>query len=638
MQVIYEDSGQIKLGTVISETESKVQIKTDSGKDAKIKRANIIFMHPQMPEQIFEQAQQLADAIDIPFLWECAPKEDFSVQDIAQEYYGQDGQNILYQVAIFLALRNHPIYFYKSSKTSFKPATKETIDLALQAIAKKQQQQALIETWANELIHDRVPDEIRQVAETFLDRPDKNSLEWKAFDLALEKTGRKLNRFLMRLNIYPHELALLKAQYLLPLFPQGKELPDIEIPKYEDLPASDRIAYSVDDPATTEIDDAFSVKAIGNNIYEFGIHIAAPALAVTPDSPLDKIARDRQSTLYLPGEKVYMQPEHLIDTFSLLAGRHNPAVSLYVTANIETGEILKTTSKIDTVFVETNFHTNVIAQSYTRETLADPNVSLPCDHVFRPIWQLTQHLQKKREDYRGRPEFNHRKEFTFSLDGSPENPDSTVILTPRWRDDPIDLMVAEMMILANSTWAKLLHEANVPAIYRSQEAGRTRTSTYANPHEGVGVPYYAWCTSPLRRYLDLINQMQLISVIKHGVSARLIAPFQQSKQLYGIIREFDERYALYAVAQGQFERFRALKYIQQNQVTQATATVLKDNIVRLDEIPLKMTLHDLPDLERRTHIQVALGEINFLDLSIQASYLNTLSDEQTFNDDEEDNL
>ena len=46
--------------------------------------------------------------------------------------------------------------------------------------------------------------------------------------------------------------------------------------------------------------------------------------------------------------------------------------------------------------------------------------------------------------------------------------------------------------------------------------------TYPAPHEGLGVAQYAWSTSPLRRYVDLVNQWQILAVAQHGITAKLV--------------------------------------------------------------------------------------------------------------------
>src|SRR3546814_5320509 len=99
------------------------------------------------------------------------------------------------------------------------------------------------------------------------------------------------------------------------------------------------------------------------------------------------------------------------------------------------------------------------------------------------------------------------------------------------------------MILTNNLWGGLLAKHGVPGIYRSQQAGRVRMSTHALPHEAIGVPQYSWSTSPLRRYVDLVNQWQILATTEHGVSARLVAPFKpKDADLFAIIAAFDAQY------------------------------------------------------------------------------------------------
>ena len=72
------------------------------------------------------------------------------------------------------------------------------------------------------------------------------------------------------------------------------------------------VAFSIDDSATTEIDDALSVQGLGTGTVVFGVHIAAPALAFEPESAIDKVARERLSTVYMPGPKLTMLPDEVV--------------------------------------------------------------------------------------------------------------------------------------------------------------------------------------------------------------------------------------------------------------------------------------------------------------------------------------
>jgi exoribonuclease-2 len=100
-------------------------------------------------------------------------------------------------------------------------------------------------------------------------------------------------------------------------------------------------AFSIDDSATTEIDDALSVQGLGTDEVTVGVHIAAPGLAVQPGSPVDQLGRNRLSTVYMPGFKITMLPDAVVQSYTLMEGRDCPAVSLYVTLDEATLEIKK---------------------------------------------------------------------------------------------------------------------------------------------------------------------------------------------------------------------------------------------------------------------------------------------------------
>lgn len=624
MYVIYEESGAFKLGTVIKESDSSLQIQTAHGKQAKIKRTHAILFANDAPSQLLEQAQSLANEIDIPFLWEVAPKEIFSIETLAKEYFGEQS-TLLEKTSLLVAVHQAPTYFHRQGKGSYRAAPPEILRAALMAIEKKRLQQAQIEQWAEDMLNGIVHDNIRLQAESFLEQPNKNTPEWKAFDLAMTRSGKTVADLLITLKIYPNELALRRSQFFKQAFPHGTSIDAKPIPKLPELPQSEVKAYSVDDAHTIEIDDAFSVTPLGEGIFQFGIHIACPALVVTKGSELDRIAAERLSTAYLPSEKIFMQQDNLIERFSLFEGDYRPALSLYINANIHTGELLAHDTKLEKVWIEKNLRTNDITTTLSKEVLEAEDSSFPYREIFKPIWQLSKHLQKQRELIRGMPENNDRVEFNVALEGSVTDMQSKVHLIPRRRNAPIELMVAEMMILANTTWAKWLKSLNLPAIYRNQENGRTRTSTYPNPHEGIGVECYAWCTSPLRRYVDLINQQQLICAAEHHISARLVAPYQHPKELHGIIYEFDQKYNLLASGQNEFERFWTLRFLQQNDIHTLTAQITKDKWVRCTHIPLNLAVQSIPaHLKRGDYVQLGIDHIDLLNLTLNTHYIQTI--------------
>ncbi|MFA7476154.1 MAG: ribonuclease catalytic domain-containing protein, partial [Castellaniella sp.] len=509
MHVLYEDAGKLKAETIFSEADTSLQVESASGKRSKIKRNAVLFTFERpSPDSLLPAAEALAATLDAGFLWECAPQQEFEAAALAEDYFGH-APDAVEKTATILALSAAPAYFHRRGKGAFRPAPPDILQAALAAIEKKRRQAELQEEWTESILGGTLPDALRPVAATFLDRPDKNTLEWKAFDAAVQRSDTSPERLLLTLGVWPHPLAMMRDRFLSAHFPRGTDWPPVELQDWgADLPQAEVEAYSLDDASTTEIDDALSVSIPGPGMVRVGIHIAVPALAVTRGSALDELARARMSTVYMPGDKIPMLSPELIAAFSLDEGQWRPTLSLYVTGRLEDGEILDTETRLERIRVTANLRHGQIGGLVTEDALADPDAPLPHGHWLRPLWQFAQALSAVRDRTRGKPENNDRIEYGFEIDGPPDDPDSIVRLVPRQRNAPLDRLVAEFMILANTQWGALLARHGVPGIYRSQQTGRTRMSTQALPHESIAVPQYIWSTSPLRRYVDLINQGQ----------------------------------------------------------------------------------------------------------------------------------
>jgi exoribonuclease-2 len=190
------------------------------------------------------------------------------------------------------------------------------------------------------------------------------------------------------------------------------------------------------------------------------------------------------------------------------------------------------------------------------------------------------------------------------------------------------------MILANSTWGNWMAELGVPGIYRSQASMlpgvKVRMGTRALPHAGLGVKSYAWSSSPLRRYTDLVNQWQIIACARHGKTAALVAPFKpKDADLFSIISSFDGAYFAYNDYQRAIERFWTLKFVQQNAITEITATVFKENMVRADDLPLVLPVTGANGLPRGARVLIKLGDIDEVTLDIHGTVIERLDTPET---------
>jgi len=622
MFVLFEESGSFKAALIKTESDTSLQIESSSGKRSKIKRSACVFTFSSPdPETLLAQAPVLAQDIEPAFLWEVAPQEEFDVQALAADYFGHEA-NALEKATLLWRLHESPIYFHRRGKGKYRPAPPEILEAALAAQEKKQKALDLQSGWAQNMVDGQLPEDIAALANTLITRPDKNSAAFKALTLACEQSHETPEQLLLRCGAWPHELPLHRARFLWSHFPKGTGFADVApLTAHDDLPLADVTAYSVDDISTTEIDDALSVTVLEDGWLCVGIHVAAPALGVTRDSELDQWARTRLSTVYIPGEKIPMQPDAVIDHYSLTAGNAVPALSLYVQAHPDTGEIRHFETRVERLSVTNNLRHNELDAHMTVQALEDPTQDLPYDTWVRPLWHLSKALSAKRDERRGKPESNQRVDYNFYLDGPADDPQTPVRIEPRMRDAPLDRIVAEYMILANRLWAEQLANHQITGIFRSQQAGRVRMSTYPGPHEAIGVDHYAWCTSPLRRYVDMVNQRQLIAIAQHGVSAALVAPYQsKDTDLFAVVSAFEGQYAIWSDFQRQMERFWCLRWLQQNQITQCQGTLIRDDLIRLADIPLVLNVAGLPELQRGAAVTLTLSDFDELALSVVAHF------------------
>jgi exoribonuclease-2 len=186
----------------------------------------------------------------------------------------------------------------------------------------------------------------------------------------------------------------------------------------------------------------------------------------------------------------------------------------------------------------------------------------------------------------------------------------------RVRGSAIDTLVSELMIYVNSTWGRELAAKGVAAIYRVQSAGKVRMSTAPAAHEGLSVAQYMWVSSPLRRYVDLVNQRQLIAVAR-GVAA----PYQaRDETLLGAMRDFELAYEAYAEFQRHMERYWCLRWLMQEARASVTATVIREQLVRFDELPLVVRVPSLPELPGDAVVELAISAIDLLELTLHCEF------------------
>jgi len=631
MNLFFEESGDFKVGTMMTQAGEAYQVEMASGKRTKVKTKDVLlqFAAPA-PTVLLEQAKEIAAAIDLDFLWEVAGQEEFGFAELGAEYFGHTP---LPQEAAGLILGLHaaPIYFYKKGRGRYKAAPEASLKAALAGIEKKKQQAVIQAQYVEELKANQLPASMKPLVLQLLFKPDKNTIEYKALEAACDELHTNPQRLMLATGGIASAKQLHLSKFLFEHFPKGPGFADgLAVPAAPSaLPLADVAAFSIDDVTTTEIDDAFSVVTQADGKVRVGIHIAAPGLGIRPDDAIDKIARSRMSTVYMPGDKITMLPDEIVAAFTLAEGRTCPALSLYATLDPADWSVVATETRAELVPIARNLRHNDLDTLVNEETLASGEGEYEHKADLALLWQWAQKLEAgrmaKREAFGLKPEQNNRMDFNFYVE------DDVVSVVQRKRGAPLDKIVAELMIFANSTWGKLLHDHGVPGIYRSQGGGsgngwaakmQVRMVTHASPHQGLGVDQYAWSTSPLRRYTDLVNQWQILAVAEHGVTAPLVAPFKpRDANLFAIVSAFDAAYAAYNDFQSNMERYWCLRWLGQEDARQVNAVVLKDEVLRLVDIPLVIKLPGMPPVARGAQVKLDILRWDEVDLSIEARLL-----------------
>jgi exoribonuclease-2 len=613
MHVLYEESGSFKVGTVLADNDASLQIEAPHGKRSKIKANSVLlrFSAPA-PGELLRQADALAAEMETDFLWECCGRDEFGFESLAQDYCGRPPLPAE-AAGILVKLHSAPMYFYRRGKGRYQAAPPETLKAALASQARKRRQQQQIDDWARCLAQGECPDELRPLAAELLYKPDRNKPETRALEAASEQTGLSPPRLLERAGVLGSSEDYHLGRFLFEYFPGGTAFPEsLDTADPADLPRGEAAAFSLDDASTTEIDDAFSLAPLDAERVRIGIHIAAPALGFGPGSTLDAVARARLSTVYMPGRKITMLPPEVVERYTLSEGHRRPVLSLYLDVRRADFAVEKEHTAMESVSLARNLRfqeVDALDQAFKSGIVPE---DIPYASALHLLWRFAE----QREAARGKPSSAlERPDYNFHVqrDGALGE---RVVISERTRGTPLDKLVAELMILANSTWGKLLDAHDTAAVYRVQSNGKVRMSTAPAEHHGLGVSHYAWTTSPLRRYVDLVNQWQLIAVLRGEQ-----APFaRNSEALLAAVQDFDATYAAYAEFQWRMERYWCLRWLLQERVSFAAAEVLRDNLVRLRGLPLYVRVPSMPALPAGTQVEVEVLEVDLLAAEVRCRY------------------
>ena len=383
-----------------------------------------------------------------------------------------------------------------------------------------------------------------------------------------------------------HELYLRMALADIPVSPPQPRQQDEDaagLVDLDSLPLLADDAFSIDGAGTLEIDDAFSIRRSESGGWQVGIHIAAPALNLPPAAASQ--AAQRMTSVYLPDRKIMQFPEQVVRTYALTAGSERPAISLLQDFDPDSGRLGKPDMKIGRVRVAANLSLEDFigwqpgdAGEFSEQLAAVSSFSatLPSGRNKRAL---------------------ERSFIVRVSDGSVPH------ILPRAQLGVIDAVVAALMVHYNQCGTDLLRAARAARLLRSSGRNLVRDGIEQRQQE------YAWLSSPLRRYIDLLNQQQLVAALS-GRPPPHDAAFMRRQSL-----EYDLRAAAARRAQQLLERYWTFRWLQQR-VGQSFAGTVSGcrRSVNLDDLPVAVKIRPPAAADVRGRVRVKVREVDLLEL------------------------
>ena len=122
MNILFEEDGAFKTGTVLADNNTSLQVELPSGKRSKVKAVAVLLRFDlPAPAELLERAEIEAENIDTDFLWEACAEAEFGFEALARDYYGHPPQPAE-AAAVLLRLHSAPMYFHRKGKGRFRTA------------------------------------------------------------------------------------------------------------------------------------------------------------------------------------------------------------------------------------------------------------------------------------------------------------------------------------------------------------------------------------------------------------------------------------------------------------------------------------------------------------------------------------
>lgn len=622
--VCYENNASIVLGVILSSKKDKLRVLNHRGSEVELTTDRLYPIPGTIPanleksgdkvaflEQLFSSAEEKQSSIDLSTVWESfeGQEREISTKQVCELFFGNN--DYVNHLVTRFALINDKVYF-KRKKDTFIARPPEAVTSLLETKAAAERQERKLDVLTDELrkklkdpsfqlsseslsLLTPLEDLAAEAAEGAVSKEARNLLGSLSDKLAIAQSGRPEDRALNLLRAVGHisdrtNLSFFKHRPRLEF--STSVLEEARVVSHQPISVDNSRAdfrnlesFTIDDVTTKDMDDALSVEKTASG-YRVGIHITDVASVINPEMVLNEEARQRATTIYCPERTIHMFPEDLSQfRLSLREGVDTLSVSYQV--------------DFDSEFTVIGFSfTPSIIRIKKRLSYDEVDailLSTPSNSVQEALHWLNDCANKLEVDRIDRGAVRvDRKEISISVSASGE-----IICSEYDEGSPARNLVGEMMILANRLSAEYCHNHQIPCIYRSQPepevdpfsnpAGipegpaydylirsrlkRSSISTEGQPHSSLGLALYTQVTSPIRRYLDLVIQRQMLH---HSIHNQVL---YDTARLEQIIHEADTPLTLARYLSQESRRFWMMHYLLE--ITKAEPVIL-GTVVRTD--------------------------------------------------------
>ena len=635
MYVFYLEKNTYKFGKINSDLANSIEVALPSGDVKKInKRKNLFILINKNIENFIEKAELKFNSIDVDALWNLAPKKDFNICELCKIFFPED-TSFINKAALLICLVKNPIYFRRKQNCFFSSVPADIINSAKKSLEVKQENSKIEKFLIDQVMIGELPERIKKVGKELIFAENKQSIEYRAIKKVSSNLGLRPINVLLKIGVFKSAFEYHKLNFLNKLKQQSYCINPIHYLKNKSnllegftFSTSSLKAYSIDDVSTTEIDDAFSLQKMNHDLvkWKVGIHIALPTMFLSPHACAVSGINDQALSIYTPSEKKTMLTQSILDKTSLNENTLRPVISLYVDFDKE-GSILSDETVLEKIFIKKNIRLGDWEEDYEKDPI---NTQLPWDGL-KDLSFLASVLSKKRNTKRSiknrnKPEFRvtvlrRERKNLENLDNK-----GVPFVELRKRDSIADTVVTEFMILTNSIWGKKLKTFNEPAIFRVNSCGFTKMQTNPASHEDLGVEVYAWATSPLRRYVDFLNQWQLLCSIIPQKKSSVV----DKDKIKLEIKNFEKKQIFYNEFQRIMEKYWSFRWlISKNNISSEFWKKTKGNKIIIEatylghgqfclvDIPLLFRSIEISNISIGENIKVEVDHIDCLDMKVK---------------------